>query len=177
MAKNQALAANMKRLRAGRSIGELRAEMAARGLKIGGGTLHRAIKGEAGNRLESLEKIAEFFDTTVDQLLQFEGVDDAYWPFSEELQKKVLTAPETTIQKLERLMRVELDMPEIEQKLLPAVNDREHSNSQAQPEADTGATEDGAGGWQEHQVPASNNRHGSRQRNQRPSRAKGRGSP
>jgi phage repressor protein C with HTH and peptisase S24 domain len=54
----------------GRSIGKLRDEMAEAGIQIGTGTLHRAVKGELGNRVESLEKIAQFFRVTADQLLQ-----------------------------------------------------------------------------------------------------------
>lgn len=108
--RNIALAANMRKLRAGRSIGDLRAEMAKKGIKIGAGTLHRAIKGEVSNRLESLGKIAEFFEITIDQLLQFEGVDETYWPFSAELQQKVLALSTPEIERLEGVMRAHLGM-------------------------------------------------------------------
>ncbi len=67
---NPDLAANMARLMAGRSVGKLRMEMKEAGIDIGTGTLHRAIKGEGGNRIESLEKIAKFFRVSKDQLLQ-----------------------------------------------------------------------------------------------------------
>lgn len=103
----------MRRLMSGRSIGAIRAEMAQRGIKIGGGTLHRAVKGEVGNRLESLEKIAEFFDTTVDQLLQFDGVDDTYWPFSTDLQQKVLLLSDEELRKAENVLRAHLGLEQI----------------------------------------------------------------
>lgn len=109
-AQNQALAAAMKKLMAGRSIQTLRAQMAERGLKIGGGTLHRAVKGEVGNRLESLEKIAQFFDTTVDQLLQFDGIDETYWPFSAELQQRVIALSDEELYFAENSLRAHLRM-------------------------------------------------------------------
>jgi hypothetical protein len=108
--RNQALASNMRRLMAGRSIATIRDQMAQKGLAIGTGTLHRAYLGQVGNRLESLEKIAEFFETTVDQLLQFDGVDSAYWPFSEELQQKVLLLSDEGLYQLETVMRAHLGM-------------------------------------------------------------------
>jgi phage repressor protein C with HTH and peptisase S24 domain len=67
---NPVLAANMKRLMAGRSIDFVRRAMADAGVAIGAGSLHRALKGEAGSRLETLKKIASFFDVSPDQLLQ-----------------------------------------------------------------------------------------------------------
>lgn len=66
---NTALSANVRRLMDGRSVETLRTQMADAGLAIGSGTIHRAMKGEAGNRLASLEKLAQFFGVTVDQLL------------------------------------------------------------------------------------------------------------
>jgi len=88
--RNPVLAANMRRLMKGRSIGALRAEMAQAGYAIGTGTLHRACLGMVGNRLESLEKIAAFFDTTAEQLLRPEGLTAPIWPFSLELQEQIL---------------------------------------------------------------------------------------
>jgi SOS-response transcriptional repressor LexA len=40
------------------------------GISIGTSTLQRAREGQGGNRLQSLAKIARFFDVTTDQLLQ-----------------------------------------------------------------------------------------------------------
>jgi transcriptional regulator with XRE-family HTH domain len=80
---NPVLAENMRRLMGGRSIETVRAEMAEAGVQIGTGTLHRALKGQTGNRLESLEKIAQFFGVTIDQLLLPQG-DDVQPIFSEE---------------------------------------------------------------------------------------------
>jgi hypothetical protein len=74
---NPALAENMQRLMAGRSISTVRQLMADEGITIGSGTLHRAIKGELGNRLESLEKIARFFRISADQLLLPSNVGNA----------------------------------------------------------------------------------------------------
>lgn len=74
----------------GRSVETLRRQMAAAGYPIGSGTIHRALKGETGNRLESLEKLAAFFDRTVEQLLQPDGLEAPVWPFSAELQQEVL---------------------------------------------------------------------------------------
>lgn len=67
---NPVLAENVRRLMNGRSIDAVRRQMADSGLKIGTGSLHRALKGEGGSRLETLEKIATFFDVSLDQLLQ-----------------------------------------------------------------------------------------------------------
>lgn len=171
MARNQALAANMKRLRAGRSIGVLRAEMAAKGHKIGAGTLQRAINGEAGNRLESLEKIAEFFDTTVDQLLQFDGVDETYWPFSEELQQKVLRLSDEELLRAENILRGFVDLPKLS--LSDFTNTRQLSTSQRGNVPYAGTPEDGAGVLDEAEVPASKLHE--RQRVQRPTHRKGGG--
>lgn len=74
---NVALSNNVRRLMAGRSVETLRTQMADAGLAIGSGTIHRAMKGEAGNRLSSLEKLAQFFGVTVDQLFQAHDSDRA----------------------------------------------------------------------------------------------------
>lgn len=96
---NPALAENMRRLMAGRSIETVRKQMCdysedhpGQDLSIGTSTLHRALKGEGGIRLESLEKIATFFGTTKEALLQPSGGATQIWPFSTELQDKVLLA-------------------------------------------------------------------------------------
>lgn len=70
---NPILAANIRTLMKSRGIGgigALRDHMAAAGVSIGTSTLHRAAQGQGGNRLQSLSKIARFFDVTTDQLLQ-----------------------------------------------------------------------------------------------------------
>ncbi len=67
---NPILAENMRRLMDGRSIDTVRKAMADAKLAIGTGTLHKALKGESSNRLESLDKIAAFFGVSTDQLLQ-----------------------------------------------------------------------------------------------------------
>jgi phage repressor protein C with HTH and peptisase S24 domain len=66
---NPDLEANMRTLLAGAAIGATVAAMAERGIKIGGGTLHRISKGRVGSRLESLQKVADYFNVTTDQLL------------------------------------------------------------------------------------------------------------
>lgn len=109
--ENPGLAAFMKRLRGGRTIAELRADMKARGFDIGTGTLHRAIKGEIGNRLESLQKIADYAGTTVDQMLQVGDLDATYWPFSVELQTEVLLLKDEELARLETVMRAHLGLP------------------------------------------------------------------
>lgn len=80
---NEALAANMRKLMAGRSIETLRKEMKVKKLDVGTSTLHRALKGELGIRVESLEKIGRFFGVPADALLRpdlgaYEG-----WPFED----------------------------------------------------------------------------------------------
>lgn len=110
VAPNPALAANMKRLMQARKIGGiggLRAAMAAHGLSIGQETVANAVNGLAKNRLQSLNKIAQFFDVTVDQLL---GVEEAFWPFSADLQQRVLQMDEGQLQRLEGVMRAHLGM-------------------------------------------------------------------
>lgn len=67
---NHALSENVRRLMAGRSVETLRNQMADAGLAIGSGTIHRAMKGEDGSRLASLEKLARFFGVSVENLLQ-----------------------------------------------------------------------------------------------------------
>jgi len=67
------LASNVRKLMRNRGIGgigKLRAAMGQAGYKIGNSTLLRALQGGSGNRLESIEKLAAFFDVTSDQLLQ-----------------------------------------------------------------------------------------------------------
>lgn len=71
--KDAVVTVNIRRLMGGRgiaSIGGLRDAMVAAGFKIGTGTLQRALNGGTGNRLASLDKIAQFFDVAAEQLLQ-----------------------------------------------------------------------------------------------------------
>jgi transcriptional regulator with XRE-family HTH domain len=109
---NPVLAENMKRLMNGRSIEAVRALMAEAGFQIGTGTLHRALKGETGNRLESLEKIAQFFSVSIDQLLLPQG-DDLQPIYSEEASSiaaelDALTAEQRT--EMVRLFRQTLNL-------------------------------------------------------------------
>lgn len=84
------LKANMLRLMAGRSIDAVRQQMGEAGHPIGTGTLHNALQGRAGNRIESLEKIAKFFNVTTAQLLQEDlGSAIDVWPFSAELREEI----------------------------------------------------------------------------------------
>lgn len=78
---SQPLADNMRKLRGERSIGVLRQEMLDRKIHVGTSTLHRADKGELGIRVESLEKIGQFFDVTAAQLLQ-PDLGAGTWPLS-----------------------------------------------------------------------------------------------
>lgn len=58
-------------------IGALRQAMAERGIKIGAGTIQRALQGGGRNRVDTLGKLASFFDVTTDQLLQADlGLDE-----------------------------------------------------------------------------------------------------
>lgn len=67
---NETLAENFKRLAAGRSFGLLRRQMADAGVPIGMGTLHRVAQGDMGTRGVTLEKVAQFFGVSADQMLQ-----------------------------------------------------------------------------------------------------------
>ena len=80
---NEALRANICKLKGNRSIEVLRQEMKARQLDIGASTLHRALKGELGIRVESLEKIGQFFDVPADSLLRPELGAYGGWPFED----------------------------------------------------------------------------------------------
>lgn len=51
-------------------IGQLRKTMADAGFKVGTGAIVKATKGAAGIRVGTLGKFAQFFDVTVDQMLQ-----------------------------------------------------------------------------------------------------------
>lgn len=161
----------MSRLRAGRSIGVLRSEMAKKGLKIGTETLHRAIKGEAGNRLESLEKIAEFFETTVDQLLQFDGVNETYWPFSAELQRIVLRLQEEELIRAENVLRAHLGLAQILASDFANVKQIPSSEPNPPPYADP-FKEDGAGPMHQAELPPP--KRNARKSNTGPARKKGR---
>lgn len=111
-AANPVLKANMAELRGARSIEQLRQEMHDAGIDIGTGTLHRAVQGQSGNRLASLEKIATFFGVTADQLLQPHlGRDPTSWPFSPELYKEVSTLPADELQSMEGAMWSHLRKP------------------------------------------------------------------
>jgi hypothetical protein len=104
---NPVLAANMKRWMKDSgltSVGKLRAAMLAAGYHIGTQTIHRAIKGQVGNRLESLQKIAAFFHVDVDQLLQPQGIEPLAWPFSVELHQEISKLPPPDLQHMERSM-------------------------------------------------------------------------
>lgn len=116
----------------GRSIAVLRDAMAERGLKIGTGTLHRAVLGEVGNRLESLGKIAEFFGVTVDQLLlPSQAPGASYWPFSDELFDHVAELDAAAIADLEVSMWAHLRMPIPEQLLQVRREQREDAIADA----------------------------------------------
>lgn len=67
---NTLLAINMDRLRKGRSIGGLREDMAAAGYAIGTGTLARLVNGDEGVRMESMSKVAAYFQIEVNELLK-----------------------------------------------------------------------------------------------------------
>jgi phage repressor protein C with HTH and peptisase S24 domain len=86
---NPILAANMARLMAGRGILTVRDEMGEKGISIGAGTLQRALRGEAGNRLGSLQKIAAFFRVEVDRLLTTNLGDDNSTEFVDVPKKEV----------------------------------------------------------------------------------------
>jgi hypothetical protein len=79
---SQPLSDNMRKLRGERSIGGLRQEMAVAKIYIGTSTLHRADKGELGIRVESLEKIGQFFGVSAAQLLQPE-LGESAWPLTD----------------------------------------------------------------------------------------------
>lgn len=98
---NPILKANMQNLAAGRSVQGLRADMAAKKLAIGTGTLHRALQGKSGN-VSSLDKLAEFFNVTPDQLLQPNlGAGMQGWPFSSALRVRVGKLQEHQVLSLE----------------------------------------------------------------------------
>lgn len=65
-----ALAKNMARLSNGRSIGGLRSDMAGEGYSIGQGTLSRILLGDKGVRVESLQKVADYYGIELDQLMR-----------------------------------------------------------------------------------------------------------
>lgn len=67
---NEALIESYKRISAGRGIETMRTDMAAAGIKIGAGTLHRISKGDDGVRMESLQKFASYAGLDVDELLR-----------------------------------------------------------------------------------------------------------
>lgn len=67
---NTLLAINMERLRKGRSIGGLREDMASAGHAIGTGTLARLLNGDEGVRMESMSKVAAYFQIEVEELLK-----------------------------------------------------------------------------------------------------------
>ncbi|MBS3018564.1 hypothetical protein DJFAAGMI_01296 [Comamonas sp. PE63] len=67
---NQMLASNVAVLSKGKSIGGLRQEMKAAGFDIGQGTLQRILAGETGIRMESLQKVADYFSVDLDTLLR-----------------------------------------------------------------------------------------------------------
>lgn len=162
----------MKRLKGSRSVQDLRLDMGKAGFPIGAGTLQRALKGETGNRLESLKKIADYAGTTVDQLLLFEGADESYWPFSTELQQKVLRLSDEELRRLENVMRGHLDMESVKVSL--AVNNSQPSSGTKSDSAYAGLTEEGAGLPDNISVPAPST-HGGSQKVRRPARQKGRG--
>lgn len=64
------LAAHFERVRAGRSIGKLREDMAAAGHSIGNGTLQRLQSGDTGVRIDSIRKFATFAGMSEDELLR-----------------------------------------------------------------------------------------------------------
>lgn len=170
--RNPALAAAMKKLMAGRSIGQLRLQMKACGFDIGQGTLQRAIKGEVGNRLESLDKIARFFDTTVDQILQFNGVDETFWPFSDELQQKVLLLKDEELLKAENILRGFVGIP---QKSVDGVtNATQLISGKTALDAYAAGTEEGGGAMEESAVPTPRSTN-ERQKVRKPTRQTGGG--
>lgn len=170
--RNPALAANVRRLMAGRSIATVREQMAQKGLAIGTGTLHRAYLGNVGNRLESLEKIADFFETTVDHLLQFDGVGDAYWPFSDELQQEVLLLRDEELVKAENVLRAHLGLSQ--RNTSDLTNRKEIATDEREGISYPAGTEEGAGPLDEAEISEAPKRN-ARQTNRGPARQKGSG--
>jgi hypothetical protein len=163
----------MKRLRNGRSIGALRQEMLKEGYEIGTGTLHRAVKGELTNRLESLEKIAQFFEVTVDQLLQMDGVDETYWPFTDELQKKVIRLSDEELSKAENVLRAHLGLPQLP---LLAFHQTAQMSTTLDTPAEQDSSQEAGAGWAEHHNLAAPSSDGNRSEDRgRPRQKGGRG--
>lgn len=102
--------ANFTRLANGRTVRQLRAEMASCGITIGVSALTRAFQGRTGN-VRTLGKLADFFRVTPEQLLQPDlGAGVMAWPFSAELYQNVTKLKPKELQRLETAMRVHLDM-------------------------------------------------------------------
>lgn len=96
----------------GRSIEAVRDAMGKAGIKIGTETIHRAVLGKSGNRLASLQKIADFFGVSVDQLLQDDlGANADAWPFSAELYKEISSLEAEELQTLEVAMWAHIRKP------------------------------------------------------------------
>lgn len=68
MAVGNALARNVDALIKGRSITQVRREMMSAGYNIGQGTLQRIIAGDCGVRLESIQKLSDYFCVSVESL-------------------------------------------------------------------------------------------------------------
>lgn len=109
-AANLVFKANFTRLANGRTVRQLRAEMADQGIAVGVSALSRAFEGKAGN-VRTLGKLADFFKVTTEQLLQPDlGAGAARWPFSLELYQRVADLKAQELQRLETAMRVHLGM-------------------------------------------------------------------
>lgn len=67
---NPILAENVASLTKEKAVGRLRQDMKSQGYDIGQGTLARIIKGDAGVRMASLQKFADYFRVDLDSLLR-----------------------------------------------------------------------------------------------------------
>jgi hypothetical protein len=68
MKEGNSLARNVGALLKGRGIAQVRREMISAGYNIGQGTLHRIIAGDCGVRIESIQKLSDYFGVSVESL-------------------------------------------------------------------------------------------------------------
>lgn len=78
---SQALKRNFLERAEGRAVAKLRADMAARGFKVGSGAIQAARAGSLGMRLETLQKFADYFECSLIELLASPDQLAQTWPF------------------------------------------------------------------------------------------------
>lgn len=111
----KSIADQFQRIRGGRSLRQLRLEMANEGIAIGTSTLQRAEKGLTGLRVESLFKLCEFSGDSPEDFLRDSQPGEGRLPLSAPLRKSLSTLSPSELRTAENVLRAHLGLDPLPQ--------------------------------------------------------------